>query len=98
MEVFGLPRPLPQHDRTARGLRRHGTKLLAWTLGKDDDIGTRRRQQLRFPGHGRAIAREDRTLALEREKDRQARERFHARRALQAAGIARDPRHQYTSC
>src|SRR3981081_587806 len=40
-EIFGLPQPMSQHDRAARTLRGHGAKLLAWTLGKDGDIGTR---------------------------------------------------------
>ena len=98
-EVFGLPCPMLQHDRAARRrLRGQSVKLLAWTLGKHDNVGAGRRQQLRFPGHGRAVAGNHRPFAVERQEDRQPRERLHARGTLRATETARDARHQYTSC
>jgi len=98
-KVLDPPRPLLQHDRRARGLRRDGTQLLAWELGKDRDMGAGRRQQLRFPGHRRAVAGDHRALAVERQEDRQPRQRLHTRRK-RWRGITSvlDRGHQYTSC
>jgi hypothetical protein len=41
--VFGAPRALVQHDRSARRLRRHGANLRAGVLGKQRDSGAGRR-------------------------------------------------------
>jgi hypothetical protein len=79
-KVLDPPRPLVQHDRCARSLRRDGAQLLAWALGKDRDIGAGRRQQLRFPGHRRPVAGDHCALAGKRQEDRQPRQRLHARR------------------
>jgi len=78
-KILDPPRPLLQHDRCARGLRRNGAQLLARALGKDRDIGAGRRQQLRFPGYRRPVASDHRALAGKRQEDRQPRQRLHAR-------------------
>ena len=96
-EVFGLPRPVLQHDRAARRLRGQSVKLLAWTLGKHGNVGAGRRQQFRLPGHGGAVAGNYRPFAVERQEDRQPRKWLHARGTLRATETAHAARHQYTS-
>src|SRR5262249_54600937 len=98
-KVLDPPRPLLQHDRRARGLRRDGAQLLAWPLGKDRDIGAGRRPQPRFPAPRCAVAGDDGALAVERQENRQPRQRSHARR-MRWHGITSvlDRGHQYTSC
>ena len=99
-EIFRPPRPLMQRDRAARRLRRHCAKLLAGVVGKDLDLGAGRGEELRFPRRRRSVAGDDGALPLEREKDRQPRQRLHARWARlrrPALDVVR-ARHQYTSC
>jgi hypothetical protein len=96
-QVGGSPGPMLHPDCAARRLRRDRAQLLARTFGKDIDLGAGRRQELRFPRHRRPVAGDDRALAGEREEDRQPRERCHARR-MRRRDIARERRHQYTSC
>jgi len=98
-KILHPPRPLLQRDRCARGLCRDGAQLLAWSLGKDRDIGARRRQQLRLPCHRRPVAGDQRTFAGKRQEDWQPRQCLHARR-MRRRGILSvlDRGHQYTSC
>src|SRR6185436_20977620 len=46
-EILRLPRPMLQHDGAARRLRGQSVKLLAWTLGKHQNVGAGGRKQLR---------------------------------------------------
>ena len=95
-EVPRAPSPLSQSDRCARMVHRQGAQLLARVLGKDLDMSAGRRQKLCFPRHRRAVAGDERALALEIKENRQSRERLHARRARLPVSL--EHAHQYTSC
>src|SRR5689334_275978 len=62
-------------------LRSDVQHLLAGIARIDLHLRTRGREQLGFPCAGRAAARDDGTLAGEREEHGQPRERFHSRSA-----------------
>ena len=66
----------------ARRFLGDGAQLLAGVLDEDVDGGAGRRQQLDLPRHRRALTGHHRALAVEREEDRQPRQRRHARRAV----------------
>ena len=98
-KILNPPRPLLQRDRCVRRVCRDGAQLLAWLLGKDRDIGARRRQHLRLPCHRRPVAGDQRTFAGKRQEDWQPRQSLHARR-MRWRGVVSvlDCGHQYTSC
>jgi hypothetical protein len=94
-EIQRLPRPGVDRDRSARRLHRHGAKVLTGMIGEDVDLGAGRGEELRLPRRRRSVAGDHRALALEREKDRQPRERLHARRScLRGPAVALDTPHQ----
>ena len=85
-QIRGLPGAIMQHDGAARRIGRERTKLRAWGLGVDVDVGAGRRDELSLPRRTRAVAGDHGAPAVEREEDRQPRERLHARRSAPQLG------------
>ena len=76
----GVPSARVQYDRAMRRLGGNGEHFLGRVGRKHIDLRAGRGEQLRLPGRGCRVARDDRALAVERKEHRQARQPVHSRR------------------